>query len=91
MVDDRNVEVHESGSTAGAKETTKHVGAGVYDLGPAGTVTVVGPPGMSPLATIHGAEHWIKIGATERRATEACNEYLGLLARMLTAFKAAYP
>jgi hypothetical protein len=43
MVDDRNVEVHESGSTAEPRETQRHVGAGEYDLGPSGRVQVVGP------------------------------------------------
>jgi hypothetical protein len=91
MIDDRNVEVHADGSTADPRETQEHLGAGPYDLGQGGRLEVVGPPGTFPLVTIFGAEHWIKVGGTDRRAAEVCREYLDLLVRMVSAFKVAHP
>ena len=89
MVDDRNLEVHESGSSRGVKtEEIEIVGGSHTDK--SGTTEVFGPPGMPPAYIIKPAYFFV-IAGIDRKATEACAEYLALLARMLVEFKAARP
>jgi hypothetical protein len=88
MVDDRNVEVHESGSGRGVKTETIKVGHTYSDR--SGTVEVFGPPGMPP-AEIYKPAYTFTIDGTERKATEACAEYVALLERMVAQFKADHP
>ncbi len=86
MVIDRNVEVHESGSTRSIKtEEIKIVGDTYSDK--SSTHYVSGPPGM-PSASIFKPAYLFAIDGVERKATEACAEYLTLLERMLAKFKA---
>ncbi len=86
MVIDRNVEVHESGSTRSIKtEEIKIVGDTYSDK--SSTHYVSGPPGM-PSASIFKPAYFFAIDGVERKATEACAEYLTLLERMLAKFKA---
>jgi hypothetical protein len=86
LVIDRNVEVHGSGSSRSVKtEEIKIVGDTYSDK--SGTFYVSGPPGMPP-AIIYKPGYFFTIGGVERKATEACAEYLALLERMLGEFKA---
>jgi hypothetical protein len=89
MVDDRNLEVHESGSSRGIKTEEIEIFGGSH-TDDSGTTEVFGPPGMSPAYIIKPA-YSFTIAGIERKATEACAEYLALLARMVAEFKAAHP
>ncbi len=91
MIDDRNVEVHETGTRADTRDTERRFEPGEYRVEGLGTLQVTGPGGMGPMATIIGAEYWIAIDGAERRAAEACQEYLGLLEEMVRDFEAAHP
>ena len=53
-----------------------------------GTMDVVGPPYVFPLATVPTPAYYFTIDGVERKATEACDEYLALLQQMVAAFKA---
>lgn len=89
MVDDRNLEVHESGSAADPRQSQRPVGPGTYDLGPGGRTEVVGPPGVFPLATFVGTELWLNVAEKDRRVLEVCAEYLTLLEEMIEGFETA--
>jgi hypothetical protein len=88
MIDDRNIEVHESGSTR--KETLNKVTlmSGEHPMH-GGTASVVGPPGV-PLAEATFSTFSFTIDGTEHRATTACAEYLGLLKQMVEQFEARH-
>ena len=88
LVDDRNFEVHKSGSTRGVKTEELKIAGSYSDK--SGTVEVFGPPGMPPAHIIKPA-YFFTIDGVDRKATEACAEYLMLLERMLAEFKAAHP
>jgi len=90
MVDDRNVEVHESGSSRVVKTENRELGPGTHSFA-SGTMDIVGPPGVAPLAIIQTPAYNFTIEGTERKATDACEEYLALLGRMLATFKADHP
>jgi hypothetical protein len=89
MVDDRNVEVHESGSSRGVKTEEINIVGGSYS-DKSGTTEVFGPPGVSPAYIVKPA-YFFTIAGIDRKATEACAEYLALLKRMLAEFTAAHP
>jgi hypothetical protein len=89
MADDRNVEVHESGSGRIVKpEDIPVVGDRYSDR--SGTGYVIAPPGTPP-AVIHVPTYNFKIAGSVRKATDVCGEYLTLLNQMLTKFKADNP
>ena len=88
MVDDRNIEVHQSGSSREIKEGGVTLGIGEHRL-PGGIHTVSGPPGTT--ATIRSNEYNFTINGVERKATEVCADYLALLQRMVTQFEADHP
>jgi hypothetical protein len=88
MRKDRNHQVHRRGSSRTLKTENREVGAGTYSL-PSGTHEVSGPPDVFPLATIRLAAYYFTIDGVERKATEACGEYLALLEQMVAAFKAS--
>jgi hypothetical protein len=87
MIDDRNDEVHESGSSRTVTTENREFGAGTHKLAD-GTMDVVGPPGVFPLATVPTPAYYFTIDGIEWKATEACGEYLGLLEQMVAKFKA---
>jgi hypothetical protein len=87
MVDERNDEVHRSGSSHTVGTENRELGPGVHTLA-SGTHTVAGPPGVSPLAIVPVPAWDFTIAGIERKATEACGEYLALLERMVADFKA---
>jgi hypothetical protein len=89
MVDDRNVEVHESGSGRGVKTESIKVGRSYSDA--SGTVEVfsAGIPGTGMGgATIYKPSYYFTIAGAEHKATAACADHLTLLERMVTDFKA---
>jgi hypothetical protein len=88
MVDDRNVEVHRGGSSRVVKTENREFGPGTYSLASGTMEDVVGPPGVFPLVTIRTPAYYFTIDGIERKATEACGEYLALLEQMVAAFKA---
>jgi hypothetical protein len=95
MVDDRNVEVHGSGSGRSTKTEEIKVGneysdaSGTVTTGGSGTLIASGLPGMG--AIIHKPAYYFTISGAERKATEACAEYLALLERMVAQFEADHP
>jgi hypothetical protein len=72
MVDERNDEVHESGGSTPSVETM------VVEL-KAGDATIASAPIPMYCFTVNG---------TDRKVTEACEEYLTLLRQMVAKFKA---
>jgi hypothetical protein len=87
MVDDRDVEVHEAGSRRIGKTENRELGPGTHTLAGA-THEVSAPPDVFPAAIIRTHAYYFTIDGTERKVTEACNEYLALLERMVAEFKA---
>jgi hypothetical protein len=83
MVDDRNVEVHESGSSRVVKTENRELGPGTYSLA-SGKIEVFGPPGVWPLAIIPVPTYNFTIDGTERKAVDACGEYLGACLRNMS-------
>jgi hypothetical protein len=81
LVNDRNVEVHESGS----KRREDLVPLGVQMDG-SEVVAFVRLPEARPGA-IAASEYYFPIDGVERRATEACTEYIGLLRAMVAKFQ----
>jgi hypothetical protein len=89
MIDDRNVEVHESGSARNVKNVgTPVVGNRYSDK--SGTLEILAPP-ETPPAMIYSPAYSFTVDGTERKAVDVCSEYLRLLDRMVAEFKAAYP
>jgi hypothetical protein len=87
MVDERIAEVHASGgSTPLVKTMIWKLKAGTYRLLGA-THTIVGPPGAT-LASVPVPAYCFTVDGTDRKVTEACEEYLALLERMVAKFKA---
>jgi hypothetical protein len=88
MINDRDVEVHEAGSTSRVvKIENGKLGPGDHTFA-GGTMYVAGPSDIFPLATIPAPAYYFTIDGAERKATEACGEYLGLLRQMVAKFKA---
>jgi hypothetical protein len=88
LIKDRNVEVHARGSRRSVAQEEIKVGHSYSDK--SGTIEVVGPPGMPP-STIYKPTYNFTIAGVERRAVDACKEYLQLLTRMVSEFMAAHP
>jgi hypothetical protein len=89
MVDDRALEVHESGSGRSASVEYSAMQGNTYSDN-SGVLTVFAPPG-TPLAAIVKSAYYFTIGGANKRVTEACTEYLMLLDRMVADFKATHP
>jgi hypothetical protein len=89
MVDERNDEVHESGSSHTVGTENREFGPGTHKLAD-GTMYVTGAPGFSQV-TIKAPGYYFTIDAVERKVTEACAEYLRLLEQMVAAFRADHP
>jgi hypothetical protein len=85
MVDDRNDEVHESGSSRTIAQDAVEFSIGTHHVD-GGTLTIGGHPGIADKPT-----YYFTIGGVERKATEACVEYLELLQRMVTQFETDHP
>jgi hypothetical protein len=97
MVDDRNVEVHESGSGRSLKSEEIPISGSTTYSDKSGTLHVFAPPRAlmpdkaGPDVVISKPSYHFTIGGTERSATEACAEYLSLLSGMVGQFKADHP
>ena len=92
MVDNRNVEVHASGSSRSVADESVEFPAGTHRV-EGGSIDVVngfGPPGM-PSAVLSKPTYNFTIDGAERKATEACASYLTLLQKMVAEFDAAHP
>ena len=89
MADDRALEVHRSGSGRNATVEYSDIPSSTYSDG-SGVLTVFAPPG-TPLGTIGKPAYYFTIGGAYKRVTEACTDYVALLDRMVTDFKAANP
>jgi hypothetical protein len=92
MVDDRNDEVHESGSSRSVaqEDITLTPGMKYWDEDMMSMVTIGGRADMPP-ALIRKQTYNFTIDRAERRATEACAAYLALLQRMVEEFEAEHP
>jgi len=93
MVNDRNVEVHESGSSRSVAHESVEFRAGTHRV-EGGFIDVVdgfGPPGMPSAVLSKPTYHSFTIDGAERKATEACADYLALLQKMVKEFDAAHP
>src|SRR3990172_7950505 len=84
LVDDRNVEVHESGSRRTEHESRIPV-AGMY-RDRSGTVTVSAPPGTPP-AEIIKPVYSFTINGQQLPAIEACRRYIDVLERLVSDYK----
>jgi hypothetical protein len=84
MREDHNHEVDRSSSSRTVK--TK-VGIASVHSDKSGTVAAMGSPWAGPVV-IYKPTYNFTIAGAERKATEACGEYLALLERMVAAFKA---
>lgn len=88
MVDDRNDEVHESGLNRAVKTEDRGLGAGTHSF-EFGTIEISGGiAGVPPSAVIRTPTYNFTIDSRERKATDACGDYLALLERMVAKFKA---
>jgi len=97
LVDDRNVEVHESGSGRSVKTAEIPLSGNTTYSDDSGTLQVFAPPRplipqrVGPDAVIMKPSYHFTIAGAERKATDACAEYLSLLTRMVEQFKADRP
>jgi hypothetical protein len=99
FVDDRGIEVHESGSGRNVKQESIPVRGHYSDA--SGTVEAFSTP--LPLAVADGVSpgerdvvikkpaYFFTIEGTERKATEACADYLAVLTQIVEQFKADHP
>src|SRR5262249_14232126 len=84
LVDDRNVEVHDSGSSRPEHESRIPV-AGMY-RDRSGTVTVSAPLGTPPAEIIKPA-YSFTVNGQQLPAIEACHRYIELLERLVSDYK----
>lgn len=83
LVDDRDLEVHNSGSTRVELETRIQVGDFYRDR--SGTVTVASPPGTPPTEIIKPSYHF-RLGDQTVPAVECCRKYINLLELMVEEY-----
>jgi hypothetical protein len=92
MREDRNREVHRSGSQRVVESKDVKVGVGGSYSDKSGTLTVMGSPsvllGTDTGATISMPQYSFDICGVKRRVTEVCAEYLNLLEQMVAHYKA---
>jgi hypothetical protein len=90
LVDDRNFEVHASGSGRDVKEEKIPVHGSYSDS--SGTLTAGGMPatlsGVAQPAVVVKPTYSFTIDNVERKVAQACGEYLLLLEKMVADFKA---
>jgi hypothetical protein len=86
---DRNIEVHDSGSSRNVGQEGVKFGIGTHHVD-GGIVTIAGPPGMEP-AVAYRPTYSFTIDGTDRKVTDACAAHLALLQRMVAEFEAAHP
>jgi hypothetical protein len=86
---DRNIEVHDSGSSRNVGQEGVKFGIGTHQVD-GGIVTISGPPGMEP-AVAYRLTYSFTIDGTEQKVTDACAAHLALLQRMVVEFETAHP
>ena len=86
LVDDRNVEVHESGSNRTPHESRIPVFGSYSDR--SGTLTDFSPPGTPP-AQIIKPMFCFTIDGQQLSVIEACSKYIALLERLVREYKHA--
>jgi hypothetical protein len=87
MVEDRDREVHASGSHRTVAQESVPLPMGTSHLDGA-TIFIAGPPGMPPTVATKPTYNFA-IDGTEGKATEVCAEYLSLLQQMVEEFEGA--
>jgi hypothetical protein len=85
LIDDRNDEVHQSGSIRSEAQEGVEFPIGTHHVG-GSMISISGPPGMPP-TVVFKRTFLYTIDGTKRPVIEACTEYLALLARMAKQFK----
>jgi hypothetical protein len=85
IIDDRNEEVHDSGSSRSVGQEGVEFGIGTHHT-PDGTIIVGGHP-----ITAYRPSYSFTIDGGDRKVTEACGAYLALLQRMVAEFQADLP
>jgi hypothetical protein len=84
-------EVHDSGPSCNVGREGVEFGIGDARLpGGKSMISISGPPGM-PLTVLPRRTYTFTINGTDRRATDACREYLALLQRMVAQCEADHP
>ena len=83
MVDDRNFEIHESGSTRAEQESSIIVHNTYQDE--SGTVIVSSPPGTPP-AEIFKPTYSFAIGGSQMSVLDCCRKYIDLLERLVQGY-----
>lgn len=83
MVDDRNLEVHESGS--GRLEQEKHIPVKGSYRDKSGTIEVTGPVGTPPTMVVKPTYVFVINGGQEP-VTTVCQKYVALLDRLVADF-----
>jgi len=87
MRTNRNHEVHGSGLSHTVKTEEIKVGIGSSYSDKSGTLEAWGSPTAGP-AVVYKPTWYFTIDGVERKAIQACGEYLGLLRQMVAKFKA---
>jgi hypothetical protein len=91
MCEDRNAEVHRSGTRRIVRTKEIKIGVGGSYSDSSGILSVMGSPGLligsDTAATIHMPQYVFNIAGTERPVTEVCAEYLELLRQMVAQYK----
>jgi hypothetical protein len=89
--DDRDVEVHESGSNRNVAEEGVKFGIGTHHID-GGILTIGGIPtplsGVESAAVAYRPTYSFTIDGTDRNVTEVCATHLALLRRMAAEFEA---
>lgn len=84
LIDDRNFEIHESGSQRVQRSTSIHVFGEYSDA--SGRVQITAPPGTPP-AKIRRPAYFFTVDGRQLPAVAACERYLGLLERMVKEYQ----
>lgn len=88
LIDDRNIEVHESGSIRIEKSESISAGNSYSDR--SGALLVSGPPGMTGVQ-LHRPAYLFTINSKPRKVTDACDEYLVILKKAVADFETRSP
>ena len=95
MREDRNREVHDSGSRRVVEQKEIRIPVGGSYTDKSGTATVMGSPsvliGADTAATISTPQYFFNIDGEKRLVTEVCAEYLSLLEQMAADYKTDTP
>jgi hypothetical protein len=89
MADDRDKEVHTTGSRHNVGQEGVEFGIGTHRT-TEGTITIDSPPGMPP-SIAYRPTYSFTIDGVDRKVAEACGAYLALRQRMIAEFKAVFP